>query len=74
MIPFYLMYFEVKQICSLRFGIFDILRGLSGWWSWSISQEDIMVCRVTGIGDKRALEIAQLRFQYQLVNDLAVVL
>lgn len=41
--------------------------------SWNISKEDIMVCRVTEIGEKRALEIAQLRFHYQLVNDLDVV-
>ncbi|MCX7568305.1 type II toxin-antitoxin system YoeB family toxin, partial [Sulfitobacter sp. F26169L] len=37
---------------------------LTGWWSRRISQEDRMVYRVSGAGDRQSLEIAQLRFHY----------
>lgn len=37
---------------------------LAGWWSRRISDEHRMVYRVTGKGEARQLEIAQLRYHY----------
>lgn len=37
---------------------------LRGWWSRRITGEHRLVCRVTGAGEARALEIAQARFHY----------
>lgn len=58
----------IKQCKRMPFkglGKPEPLRGdLSGWWSRRISDEDRMVYRVTGSGDRQSLEIAQLRFHY----------
>jgi toxin YoeB len=37
---------------------------LAGWWSRRIDLEHRLVYRVTGAGDKQALEIAQCRYHY----------
>ncbi len=37
---------------------------LAGWWSRRINQEHRLVYRVTGKGDRQALEVAQCRYHY----------
>ncbi len=41
------------------------LRGtLKGWWSRRIDREQRLVYRVSGSGERQALEIAQCRYHY----------
>lgn len=37
---------------------------LKGWWSRRITLEDRLVYRMTGVGGRQQLEIAQCRFHY----------